>query len=96
MTDGNEKTERSPKTVWATTGAPKELQGRDNPSGTGTYEELRSEGVGKTIQGQTEDEWLQHSICLVARASNGNGANQRRVRYFGFETQDDPNTESEH
>ena len=94
---GNEtKTQGNPKTVWATTGAPKELQGRDNSRGDRAHEELRSEGVGKTIQGQTEDEWLQHSIRLVARASNGNGANQRRVRYFGFETQDDSNTESEH
>ena len=96
MTNGNEKTERSPKTVWATTGTPKELQGRDKPRGAGTHEELRSEGVGKTIQGQTEDEWLQHSIRLVAGTLNGNGANQRRVRYFGFEAQDDSNTESEH
>ena len=85
MTDGNEKTERSPKTVWATTGAPKHLQRRDNPSGAGAHEGLRSEGVDSTIQGQSEDDWIEASLRLVARASCGNAKNQRRVRYFGFE-----------
>jgi len=86
MTDGNEtKTQGSPKTVWATTGAPKELQGRDKFRGVGTHEELRSEGVDTTIQGQSEDDWIEASLRLVARASCGNAKNQRRVRYFGFE-----------
>lgn len=82
---GNEKTEGSPKTVWATTGAPKELQGRDNSRGDRAHEELRSEGVDTTIQGQSEDDWIEASLRLVARASCGNAKNQRRVRYFGFE-----------
>lgn len=82
---GNEKTERSPKTVWATTGAPKELQGRDNSRGDRAHEELRSERVDTTIQGQSEDDWIEASLRLVARASCGNAKNQRRVRYFGFE-----------
>lgn len=85
MTNGNTKTEGSPKTVWATTGAPKELQGRDNSRGDRAHEELRSEGVDTTIQGQSEDDWIEASLRLVARASCGNAKNQRRVRYFGFE-----------
>lgn len=84
--NGNEtKTQGSPKTVWATAGAPKELQGRDNSRGDRAHEELRSEGVDTTIQGQSEDDWIEASLRLVARASCGNAKNQRRVRYFGFE-----------
>lgn len=83
---GNEtKTQGSPKTVWATTGTPKHLQRRDNPSGVGIHEGLRSEGVDSTIQGQSEDDWIEASLRLVARSSCGNAKNQRRVRYFGFE-----------
>lgn len=84
MTDGKE-TQGSPKTVWVATKAPKHLQGRDNPRGAGTHEGLRSPRVDKAIQGQSEDDWCNWSIKLVARPLNGNGANQRRVRYFGFE-----------
>lgn len=83
------ETERSPKTVWATTGTPKWLQSVDNTRGTGTHEELRSERVDKTIQGKSEDDWCNWSIKLVARPLNGNAANQRRVRYFGFEAAHD-------
>jgi hypothetical protein len=87
---GNEtKTQGSPKTVWATTGAPKHLQRRDNPSGVGTHEGLRSPRVDKTIQGQSEDDWCEWSCKLVARPLNGNAKNQRRVRYFGFEAAHD-------
>lgn len=83
---GNEtKTERSPKTIWATTGAPKQLQRRNNQIGVGTHEGLRSPRVDKTIQGKSEDAWCEWGIRLVARPLNGNAKNQRRVRYFGFE-----------
>ena len=85
MTDGNEKTKGSPKTVWASVGAPKHLQRRDNVRSVGTHEGLRSEGVDTQIQGQSEDDWLQRSVDLVARKCNGIAKNQRRVRYFGFE-----------
>jgi len=90
MTDGNKKkTEAGPKTVWATSGKTRQLQGRNKSRGVGTHEELRSEGVDKTIQGQSEDDWLQRSVDLVARKLNGNAKNQRRVRYFGFEAAHD-------
>lgn len=83
---GNEtQTERSPKTVWATTGAPKELQGRNQCRGNRTHEELRSAGVDSTVQGESKDDWIDRHSYLVARTSNGNAKNQRRVRYFGFE-----------
>jgi len=83
------ETKGSPKTVWATTGTPKWLQGLDNSRGTGTHEGLRSPRVDKTIQGKSEDDWCNWSIKLVARPLNGNAANQRRVRYFGFEASHD-------
>ena len=87
---GNEtKTQGSPKTVWATAGAPKHLQRRNNSTRVGTHEGLRSPRVDKTLQGKSEDDWCNWSIKLVARPLNGNAANQRRVRYFGFEAAHD-------
>jgi hypothetical protein len=87
MTYGNEtQTEGSPKTVWATIGAPKHLQRRNKPSGTRTHEGLRSEGVDKSVQGESADDWISRHKYLVAGTLNGNAKNQRRVRYFGFET----------
>ena len=86
MKDGNEtKAQGSPKTVWAATGAPKELQRGNQCRGDRAHEGLRSEGMDTTIQGQSEDDWIEASLRLVARASCGNAKNQRRVRYFGFE-----------
>jgi hypothetical protein len=51
-----------------------------------TLQELRSQGVVETVQGQEIDDWLKESVALVARSVAGLAANQRRVRYFGFET----------
>jgi hypothetical protein len=51
-----------------------------------TLQKLRSPRVDKAIQGQETDDWLKESVALVARSLVGLGANQRRVRYFGFET----------
>ena len=87
---GNQtQTERSPKTVWATTGAPCELQGRHKQRRTRTHEELRSEGVDSTVQGESKDDWIDRHSYLVAGTLNGNAKNQRRVRYFGFEAAHD-------
>jgi len=86
---GNEKKERSPKTVWATVGAPKHLQRRDKPTGTGTHEKLRSQRVDKKVQREGPDHFCYRSIELVAAPFRTNAANQRRVRYFGFEAAHD-------
>lgn len=51
-----------------------------------TLQGLRSQGVVETVQGQEIDDWLKESVALVARSVAGLAANQRRVRYFGFET----------
>jgi hypothetical protein len=86
MTDGNEtKTERSPKTVWATVGAPKHLQRREKTRGTGIHEGLRSPRMDTKIQREGIDYWLSQSCIMVDRSIVGLAENQRRVRYFGFE-----------
>ena len=53
---------------------------------TGTPEELRSSVLGTQVQGEGIDHWLQQSLCMVAGCVKGLGTNQRRIRYFGFET----------
>ena len=51
-----------------------------------TLQELRSPRVDSEIQPKEIDDWLKQSIALVAGCVKGLGTNQRRVRYFGFET----------
>ena len=51
-----------------------------------TLQGLRSPRVAETLPSQEIDEWLKESVKLVAGCVRGLGANQRRVRYFGFET----------
>ena len=51
-----------------------------------TLQGLRSQRVDETVQGQETDDWLKQSVALVARSVVGLATNQRRVRYFGFET----------
>ena len=52
----------------------------------GSLQKLRSNGVAQTIPSQEIDDWLKQSVALVAGCVKGLGTNQRRVRYFGFET----------
>jgi len=51
-----------------------------------TLQGLRSQRVAQTLPSQEVDEWLKESVKLVAGCVRGLGTNQRRVRYFGFET----------
>jgi len=51
-----------------------------------TFQGLRSQGVDKAVQSKETDDWLKQSVALVAGCVKGLGTNQRRVRYFGFET----------
>jgi hypothetical protein len=51
-----------------------------------TLQGLRSQRVDEAVQGQEIDDWLKQSVALVARSVVGLATNQRRVRYFGFET----------
>ena len=52
----------------------------------GTLQGLRSPRVAETLPSQEIDDWLKESVKLVAGSVRGLGTNQRRVRYFGFET----------
>jgi hypothetical protein len=54
--------------------------------GIGSLQKLRKQGMAQTIPSQEIDDWLKQSIALVAGCVKGLGTNQRRVRYFGFET----------
>jgi hypothetical protein len=55
-------------------------------------QELRSPRVDTQIQQKEIDDWLKQSVALVAGCVRGLGTNQRRVRYFGFEGQNDKDT----
>jgi hypothetical protein len=58
----------------------------------GTLQKLRSPRVDTQIQQKEIDDWLKQSVALVAGCVRGLGTNQRRVRYFGFEGQNDKDT----
>ena len=55
----------------------------------GTLQELRSPRVDTQVQPKEIDDWLNQSIALVAGSVRGLGTNQRKVRYFAFEGQND-------
>jgi len=54
-----------------------------------TLQGLRSERVDTQIQSKEIDDWLKQSVALVAGCVRGLGTNQRKVRYFAFEAQND-------
>ena len=54
-----------------------------------TLQGLRSKRVDTQIQPKEIDDWLKQSVALVAGSVAGLAANQRRIRYFGFETTHD-------
>jgi hypothetical protein len=55
----------------------------------GTFQKLRSPRVDTQIQPKEIDDWLNQSLALVAGCVRGLGTNQRKVRYFAFEGQND-------
>ena len=54
-----------------------------------TLQGLRSERMDTQVQQKEIDDWLKQSIALVAGCVRGLGTNQRKVRYFAFEGQND-------
>jgi len=58
----------------------------NDSSRIGTLQKLRSERVDTQVQPKEIDDWLKQSVALVAGSVRGLGTNQRRIRYFGFET----------
>jgi len=51
-----------------------------------TLQGLRSKRVDTQVQTKEIDDWLKQSVALVAGSVRGLAENQRRIRYFGFET----------
>jgi hypothetical protein len=54
-----------------------------------TLQGLRSERMDTQVQPKEIDDWLKQSVALVAGCVRGLGTNQRKVRYFAFEGQND-------
>jgi hypothetical protein len=61
----------------------------NDSSRIGTLQKLRSERVDTQVQPKEIDDWLNQSVALVAGCVRGLGTNQRKVRYFAFEGQND-------
>jgi hypothetical protein len=61
----------------------------DDSSRIGTLQKLRSPRVVTQVQPKEIDDWLKQSVALVAGCVRGLGTNQRKVRYFAFERQND-------
>ncbi len=57
-----------------------------------TLQGLRSPRVDTQVQPKEIDDWLKQSVALVAGCVRGLGTNQRKVRYFAFEGQNDKDT----
>ena len=51
----------------------------------GILQKLRSPRVVEALSKEEIDDWLKQSVALVAGSVAGLAANQRRIRYFGFE-----------
>ena len=54
-----------------------------------TFQGLRKQGMDTQVQQKEIDDWLKQSVALVAGSVKGFGTNQRKVRYFAFEGQND-------
>ena len=54
-----------------------------------TLQGLRSKRVDTQVQPKEIDDWLKQSVALVAGCVRGLGTNQRKVRYFAFEGQNE-------
>jgi len=58
-----------------------------------TLQKLRSPRVDTQVQPKEIDDWLKQSVALVAGCVRGLATNQRRIRYFGFEGQNEQTKE---
>ena len=56
---------------------------------TRTLQKLRSERMDTQVQPKEIDDWLEQSVALVEGCVKGLGTNQRKVRYFAFEKQNE-------
>lgn len=61
----------------------------NDSSRIGTLQKLRSPRMDTQVQPKEIDDWLCQSVALVEGCVRGLGTNQRKVRYFAFEGQND-------
>ena len=61
----------------------------NEPRRTRTLQKLRSERMDTQVQPKEIDDWLEQSVALVEGCVKGLGTNQRKVRYFAFERQNE-------
>ena len=61
----------------------------NDPERIRTLQGLRVQGMDTQVQPKDIDDWLCQSVALVAGCVRGLGTNQRKVRYFAFEGQND-------
>ena len=80
------KIKTSRPSVWAAIAKTLELRQSDHTGNDRTHEELRSKRVDTPVQREDIEAWLKRSSSMVDRSIVGLAENQRRVRYFGFET----------
>jgi len=59
-------------------------------NGLRTPEKLRSKRMAEPLRTEEIDSRLKKSTCMVDGRIRGLAENQRRVRYFGFETTHEP------
>jgi len=64
----------------------------NDSSRIGTLQKLRSPRMDTQVQPKEIDDWLKQSVALVAGCVRGLATNQRRIRYFGFEGQNEQDT----
>lgn len=64
----------------------------NEPRRTKPLQELRSPRVVEALPKEEIDDWLKQSVALVEGSVRGLVANQRRVRYFGFERSNEQDT----
>ena len=85
MTNGK-KTKTSRETVWSAIAKTLALCKPDHTRDDRAHERVRGKGVDSQVQAEGIDAWLKRSSSMVDRRIVGLAENQRRVRYFGFET----------
>ena len=86
MYDNEKKTKASRPSVWASIAKTLQLRQPDHARDDRAHEELRSPRVDTQVQREDIEAWLKRSSSMVDRRIVGLAENQRRVRYFGFET----------
>lgn len=82
---GNE-TQTVGASIWSALTKTIKLCKPDHARDDRAHERVRGKRVDKKIQTEGIDRWLSKSCVMVDGSIRGLAEDQRRVRYFGFET----------